>query len=110
MPLTAEDAAKQISDQIKQLGGWKPGNVLDAVIGVSVSNADELQAMLNDLLTKKGILSANDETAIKDLLAAQESARKKRNQIRTRNGIALGLVVVITGTIIYLSIKKKNKS
>lgn len=108
MPLTAEQAAQEIAAEIKRRGGWNPGNVLDAVIGVASNNSDQLQALLNDLLKKKGVLSESDEAAVNQLLARQEAQRKKRQQIRVKNGIVIGMVAAAMGTIIFFSFKKKK--
>lgn len=110
MPLTAEQAAIQVAAEVKRLGGWNPGNVLDAVIGVASNNSAELQALLNDLLKKKGVLSEADEAVVVSLLAQQEAERKKRQQIRTKNAIVITGITAIVGTLIFFAVKKKKGS
>jgi hypothetical protein len=106
MALTAQEAYNQLSAEIKKLGGWKPGNVLDGIIGVGKANTDQLQQMLNQVLQKNGILSAGDEANIKGLLDQQEKEKKKRQAIRAKNFLLLGGTMVAIGGIIYLVAKK----
>lgn len=110
MPITAEDAAKQVYEAIKAQGKFNIGNALDAAIGVASTNAPDLQAFLNDLLTKKGVLSSQDEAALKQLLADQEAEKKKRQAIRVRNGIVFGVVAAVVGATIFFLLKNKPKS
>jgi hypothetical protein len=109
MPLTATDAYNQLKNEMKKLGSWSPGNMLDAIIGVGSANTDELQRMLNQVLEKKGVLSETDEAAIKDLLDRQEQERKKRQKIRTKNVVFISGAVVIIGSIIYVAVRKMKK-
>lgn len=108
MPITAQQAVSQLSDAIQAQGKFNFGNVLDAVIGVAASNQDDLQAMLNNFLTKKGVLTQQDEDNLNALLAKKEEEKKQRQKIRTRNTIvAVTIGAVIIGVIV-LAVKKKN--
>lgn len=108
MPLTAEDAAKQVYEAIKAQGKFNIGNALDAVIGVANANSADLQAYLNKLLTQKGVLNAADEATLQSLLADQEVQKKKRQQIRTRNIIVISGIAVVMGATIYFLLKKRK--
>jgi len=109
MPLTVEQAIDQIQKRMKEKGKFNIGNLLDSFIGVAMDNSADLQAMLDKLLTKKGILTAEEEKKLQELLRIQEQEKKKRQQIRTKNALIIGGIVAATGTILFLVLKKKQK-
>lgn len=109
MPLTAEDAAKQLYEEIKSRGKFNIGNVLDSVIGVIDTNSGDLQAMLDRLLTKKGVLTQQDEAAVQELLKKAKEEQKNRQKIRTKNTIFILIAAAGVGTAIYFMVRK-NKS
>jgi len=108
MPLTYQEAARQVQEAIKAQGKFNVGNALDAVIGVAIANKDQLQELLNDLLKKQGVLTAQDEAVLNDLLAQQEAERKKRQRIRTKNAFVIIGIVGVLATTVYLGFKKKK--
>lgn len=108
MPLTAEQAIAQVKAKIKEKGKFSIGNMFDGIIGVIADNSADLQAMLDKLLTKKGVLTAADEQAVADLLARQEEEKKKRQQRRTKNALITGAIVAAVGTGLYFLLRKKQ--
>jgi len=107
MPVTVEQAARQIYDAIKARGKFNIGNALDSVIGVGMNNSADLQVYLNDLLKKKGVLSGQDEAVLNELLAQQEAEKKRRQQIRVKNAIVIVAIALAFGGIIYFLVTKK---
>lgn len=105
MPTTVDQAILKIQEFMP--GEYSLGNVLDGIIGVNINNAGELQAYLNELLKKKGVLSAQDEAVLNQLLAQQEAERKKRQTIRIKNAVIIGAMALAFGGMIYFLVKKK---
>lgn len=107
MPLTAEQAIDQVKANIQEKGKFNIGNLFDGIIAVVADNSIELQAMLDKLLTKKGVLNEADEKAVQDLLARQELEKKKRQQRRTGTVLIIGTAVAVLAGIYFLAHKKK---
>jgi hypothetical protein len=108
MPITVNEAIDQLQAQITQRGGFSAGNLLDSILGVAAANSADLQAMLDKLLTKKGVLTAEDEKALQELLARQQAEEKRRRQQRTRNALIIVGVVGAIGTSMYFIFKKRK--
>lgn len=107
MPLTIEDAVKQLSAQLDARGKFNPGNLLDSFIGVATINSSGLQQMLDGLMKKTGILSDQDEAAMQELLKQQEEERKKRQAVRIKNAIFIISAITVTAGVVYLAVRKK---
>jgi len=107
MPLTVQEAIAQVRAKIQEKGKFNIGNLLDSVVAVVADNSADLQAMLDKLLTKKGVLTEADEKAVQELLARQELEKKKRQRRRTGTLlIIIGSVAALAG--IYLVTHKKK--
>ncbi len=106
--MTYDEAIQQLQYQIAAKGKFSLTNVPDYVLGIATTNKDQLQDLLNTLLEKKGILTAEDEVAVNKLLETQKQARKERTKIIVRNTlIAVGTVA--TGVAFWFTFKSKKK-
>lgn len=108
MPITVKEAIDQIATKIEQKGKFSFGNLLDSAIGVVTDNSIELQNMLNKLMAKQGVLSAEDEKELQELFEKQQEEKRKRQRIRTKNFLFGAGIVMATGTIIYFALKNKK--
>lgn len=108
--ITAEQAVQMLSAQIESSGKFSVGNLFDGIVGVAAANAPEIQALLNTMLTKTGVLSLSDSAQVQALVAQQQAQRKERQRVRLKNGLIIGAVVIGIGTLVYITFKKSKKS
>lgn len=91
--------------KIQQAGFW--GNVTDTLN----ANKDTLQAVLNDLLARKGFIEQSDVDkaweAVKKARVAEMEAESKMYKRRFLL-IGLGLVLVAAGTVAFIRYKNKK--
>jgi hypothetical protein len=84
---------------------------LNAALQYGLTHNKDIQAMINGLLQKSGVLSADEEKQVVDAVAEEKKrqAEAKVNRTKTTVLIAgIGLVAII-GTTIYLIAKKKKQ-
>lgn len=107
--MTLQDAINQLAAEIKLRGKFNAANVLDGLIGVAKANTDELQQKLNELLTRKGVLTPDDQAQVALLLDKQKQAARERKNIRVKNIVLLTSIFLGTGVVIYFDFKKHKK-
>lgn len=106
--MTTDEAIAALQAEIARRGKFNVFNILDTALGIAKANTDDLQGKLNELLQRKGVLTPDDEAAIKDLLDKHKSAADDRRRKRTKNIVFVTSVFLGTGAVIYFETKKRK--
>ncbi len=87
----------------------RQGNVSDALKGTLIANQAELQAMYDKLLTRGGLLTADEKLKLEEDLrtAKRNSLEASAASMKRKLLIALGVGVVITVVAIWVYQKGK---
>lgn len=106
--MTSEEAIQQIKEAIEARGKITAGNVADSILGVASQNKEQLQDLLNKFLEKKGLISVDDEAALKKLLDKQKEERKIRTKIIVRN-VTIAVGTIVLGTAFWFTFKNRKR-
>lgn len=109
---TATDLANQLKDKIEQFETkLKSGKVSGSIIDSLKESKDGLQAALNSILAKNGLISQGDvdvanealRKAHEDDLKAEQQKYKKKFLIKAAIGF-----ILIAGLVIFVNYKKEK--
>lgn len=94
----------EVSDAINN------GQYGEAAVELLKKNTDRLQGVLNDLLSKKGVVTPNETDATLDIL---NTSKKQRLQSDFVGGIKMGTIYLVGGILaivgVYFLVKKYGK-